>query len=213
MNWLKTLWDYKKWWDSIVQTDWKRCFKLYHTLNWVDLTLANLWLYLSAQSRLSGKTLEINFPEWIILWDTLIKSFEIDFLNVSSDLYEAHTPFKHTKRKLLVADMPYIEWQTLQELTESFWYYDIFRDYWMENSIRKLLNKIWEYIEKKCEWYIYSNYDFHQLNPCNVKIVSIDKESSLAKLVVTDICMDIWKFISDVKLRAALITKFNVATI
>lgn len=141
----------------------------------------------------------------------MIHHFEIDFLDISHDLYEAYTPYKHTKRRLVIADLPYIKWETLQELIELFWYDDILGDFWMESSIRKLLDKIWEYIQKNCCDYIYYNHEwnniFHQLNPCNVKIISIDEENSLVKLLVTDICMDIWSFITKNKVRISNLTK------
>ncbi len=199
MNWITTLWDREKQnWDSTVLTDWTKCFKLYPLEYWIEW----LDLYIETQNRIPS--IKITFPHWIDLWVWIpIKEFEIDFLGLFLDIYEA-SDIK-TREAILVSEIEYIEWESLWDLINQS-----NRFQWLEYKILPLLHRIQEYISEESwldmntnEKWKNHHYLKYQINSHNIKIQSIDIENQKAKLIVTDICMQIYEFIQ----RNRVITK------
>lgn len=200
MNWFQTLWDRDKlWWDSTVITDWKKCFKFY--IDWLYLK-DDIEFYHSIQNWIPS--IKIVFTHWVDLWlSKPIKEFEVDFLDLDSDVFPASD--SKTGGRVFVSEVDYIDWKTLWELMNDSNFYQA-----LNYKITPLLFKIQEYLYNflKVDLQTNDKYKNHpylrfQINPYNIKIKELDVENQSARLVVTDICMQIHEFIQ----RNRLITK------
>lgn len=200
MNGIQTLWDRDNmWWDSTVITDWKKCFKLYPEWKY---TADDIEFYHSIQNWIPS--IKIFFTHWVDLWlSKPIKEFEVDFLDLDSDIFLA-SDIK-TWDGVLVSDVDYIDWKTLGELINDSNFYQA-----LNYKIAPLLFRIQEYLSNflKVDLQTNDRYKNHpylrfQINPYNIKIKELDIENQTAILFVTDICMQIHEFVQ----KNRLITK------
>lgn len=184
-NWFTTLFDKEREmaWQSTVITDWKKCYKLY------ELSQEDIKAYTNQQNQLSWKTYEIDFTNWLDIWQLdRIKKIKVNFLNVNSEIYQ-WCDIK-TKRNINITEVPFIDWDTLT-------------NYWEKNSYRNsdyykfipLLHRIREIIEQEL-WLDMSLQDETlrtQLNLQNIKIEYIEWEEMW--IIITDICSEIDTFL------------------
>lgn len=185
MNKLVTLWDSKEsWlWDSTVITDWKKVFKLYPQEHFPE---SDLVFYKSIQSRLNWIQMILKTP--ISFWfRKKVHTFEIDFLPLDWDITFASDIIDW--ELLIVDEVRYIDWVTLWDIEKRFFAEGI-------NIITKLLK---QHLESKTGLFFWTDILnpilANQINPYNIKVIEVNYKTWVAKLVVTDIAMKVFKFI------------------
>ena len=182
MYWLRTIWDSsRKNWDSTVQTDWRKVFKLYSP----RLDKDDLELYQSIQDEVSTDTLEIILVSTFNIKSSeeKIKKVTVNFLNNSSTLVKYSDIYN--RQIWYVSELGFISWKTLHE--ES-WNYD--------KSVIELCEKINSYVEDQTTTDLTARFCgeiFPQVCIMNIKIVQVLEWEMT--LMVTDICQSIKQFV------------------
>lgn len=197
MNWLKTVWDNKKsWlWDSTVVIDWKKCFKLYPRQHFSP---SDIEFYQDVQNNL-GSFILIS-KKWFRFWffKKKLHTVKVEFLNLWQELYEASDI--SDRLRLLVSEVPYVEWETLGDLNEKFF---------SPVDIDFLRNLVKWIEESSLSYYdTWTNMPFgydpilnYQINPYNIKVKKIDRENWELHLIITDISTKAFRFIQKNKHR------------
>lgn len=192
-DWFTMLFDKEKEeaWQSTVITDWKYCYKLYDWLGfeWIKI-------YSESQSMLAQRIYEIDFPNWLSIWEWMeVKKVKAKFLDIKSDIIAGSDIL--TKRHVGITKVPFIDWETLSSY--------ITKKHIPSYKFSPLLDKLDEIVENTILLNMKLNVfnTITQLSTHNIKIEYINWEEMW--IIVTDICVDIPEFLLKNRWKVGLI--------